>query len=66
MQKLVQVWLHHYYRAYTHTELLCKGSVTGMVGMGGQGIGVQGVLGSIPGGGETPFDGVSFKWDRYR
>ncbi len=33
------------------------------LGMGGQGIGVRGVLGSIPGG-TTTFDGVSFKWDR--
>ncbi len=30
------------------------------LGMGGQGIGVRGVPGSIPGG-TTPFDGVSFK-----
>ncbi len=33
------------------------------LGMGGQGIDVRGVPGSITGG-TTPFDGVSFKWDR--
>ncbi len=31
------------------------------LGMGGRGIGVRGVPGSNPGGGTTPFDGVSFK-----
>ncbi len=34
-----------------------------LLGMGGQAIGVRGVLGSIPGG-TRPFDGVSFNWDR--
>ncbi len=33
------------------------------LGLGGQGIGVRGVPGSIPGG-TTTFDGVSFKWDK--
>ncbi len=33
------------------------------LGMGGQGIGVRGVPGSILGE-TTTFDGVSFKWDR--
>ena len=33
------------------------------LGMGGQGIGVRGVLGPIPWG-TTPFDSVTFKWDR--
>ncbi len=31
--------------------------------MGGQGIGMQGVPGSIPGG-TTTFNGISLKWDR--
>ncbi len=35
------------------------------LGMGGQGIGVRGVPGSIPWE-TTTFDGVSFKWDRLK
>ncbi len=57
---MVQVRLRHWYRAYTCTESIASQA---WLGMGGQGIGVLGVPGSIPGG-ATTFDGVSFKWDR--
>ncbi len=36
------------------------------LGMGGQVIGVRGVPGLNRGGGGTPFDSVSFKWDGWK
>ena len=43
--------------------IVARAASQAWLGMDGQGIGVQGVQGSIPGG-TTPFDGVSFKWER--
>ncbi len=46
---------------YTY-RIAAQAVLQAWLGMGGKGIGVRGVQGSIQGeGGTTPFDGVSFK-----